>query len=119
MDIITIFAGTLVIFLVGWDNTMFSSVNEERKLPLSYHVMFPRGSNPGDWTEQPPSMGELISRMEEQVILIEKACKGYLNEPLKESFLGLSTLGDMVVFHLNHENLHMGIIKSMNQMLLK
>lgn len=105
--------------LVGWDNTMFPSVNEERKLPLSYHVMFPRGSNPGDWTEQPPSMHKLISQLEEQVILIEIACKGHLDKPLKDPFLDLSTLGDMIVFHLNHENLHMGTIKSMKQMLLK
>lgn len=31
----------------------------------------------------------------------------------------MKTLGDMVVFHMNHENFHMGIIKSMMQTLLK
>jgi len=105
--------------LVGWDNTVFPAVNMERQLPLSYHLMFPRGSKPENWTEQPPSMDKLIKELDEQAILIEKVCKGHLNEPLKESFLGMSTLGDMIVFHMNHENLHMGIIKSMKQMLLK
>nr|WP_202406225.1 DinB family protein [Pontibacillus yanchengensis] len=104
--------------LVGWDNTLFPAVNEERQIPQYYHLLFPNGSKPDDWTEEPPSMDELIKQLEEQPILIEQACKGHLNEPLNESFLGMKTLGDMLVFHMNHENLHMGIIKSMKQMLL-
>lgn len=105
--------------LVGWDNTMFPAVNEERQMPLSYHLMFPSGSKPDDWIEQPPSMNRLIKELEEQAVQIERLCKGHLNEPLKESFLGMTTLGEMVVFHLNHESLHMGIIKSMKHMLVK
>lgn len=104
--------------LVGWDHTIFPAVNEERQMPLSYHLMFPSGSKPENWTEQPPSMDTLIKQLEKQAILIEQVCKGRLNEPLKESFLGMKTLGDMVIFHMNHENLHMGTIKSMKQMLL-
>lgn len=79
--------------------------------------MFPSGSNPENWDEQPPSMAQIIRDLEEQPIHIEQACRGKLNEPLLEPFLGLKTLGDMVMFHMNHENLHMGIIKSMKLML--
>lgn len=104
--------------LIGWDNTMFPAVNEERQMPLSYHLLFPSGSKPENWSEQPPSLDELIKKLDEQPIQIEQACKGHLDEPLKESFLGMRTLGDMVMFHMNHENLHMGIIKSMRQLLL-
>jgi len=105
--------------LVGWDNTMFPAVNMDRQMPLSYHWMFPSGSKPENWTKQPPTMDRLMKQLEEQPILIEQACKGHLDEPLNESFLGLRTLGDMVIFHMNHESLHMGIIKSMKQILLK
>jgi len=105
--------------LVGWDHTVFPAVTQERRLPLSYHVMFPSGSKPDNWTGQPPTMDQIIILLEEQPILIEQACEGHLHEPLKEPFLGMKTLGDMVVFHMNHENLHMGIIKSMMQTLLK
>lgn len=105
--------------LVGWDNTMFSAVDKERQMPLSYHLMFPRGSKPENWTEQPPSMDMLIKQLEEQPIHIEQACKEHLDDPLKVSFLGMRKLGDMFVFHMNHESLHMGIIKSMKQTLLK
>ncbi|HWL24621.1 MAG TPA: DinB family protein [Ureibacillus sp.] len=104
--------------LVGWDHAMFPAVNEERQLPLSYHLMFPRGSKPESWTEQPPSVDELIKQLEVQPAMIEQFCKGNLDKPLKEPFLGMKTLGDMVVFHMNHENLHMGIIKSIKQQLL-
>ncbi|MGM0840125.1 MAG: DinB family protein [Bacillota bacterium] len=105
--------------LVGWDHTMFPAVDKERRMPRSYHMMFPRESRPQDWTEQPPSMEKLIKELEEQPLLIEQACKGHLGEPLKESFLGMKTVGDMMVFHMNHESLHMGIIKSMKQALSK
>ena len=104
--------------LVGWDHTMFPAVHEKRQLPLSYHLMFPSGSKPENWDEQAPSMAQIVKLLEQQPNHIERACKGYLNEPLKNSFLGMTTLGEMVVFHMNHENLHMGIIKSMKQMLL-
>lgn len=105
--------------LVGWDHSMFLSVNEERRLPLSYHLMFPRGSKPEDWAEQPPSMDELITLLEEQPHLIEKACKSHLDKPLKAPLLSMKTVGDMLVFHMNHESLHMGTIRSMKQILLK
>ncbi|MBU5210212.1 DinB family protein [Heyndrickxia oleronia] len=104
--------------LVGWDNTMFPAVNEKRQMPLTYHLLFPSGSKPENWSDEQPSMVELIKQLDEQPIQIEQACKGHLDEPLKESFLGMKTLGDMVMFHMNHENLHMGIIKSMRQLLL-
>ncbi|WEA37537.1 DinB family protein [Lysinibacillus fusiformis] len=104
--------------LVGWDHTIFPTVNVERQLPLSYHLMFPSGSKPENWDIQPPSMAQIIRQLEEQPIHIERTCRGKLNEPLLETFLGMKTLGDMVVFHMNHENLHMGIIKSMKQMLI-
>lgn len=105
--------------LVGWDNTMFPAVYEERQMPLSYHLMFPSGSTPEHWTEQPPSMDTLIAQLEEQTTFVEQACRGHLDEPPKESFLGMITIGEMVLFHMNHESIHMGIIKSMKQMLLK
>ncbi|KGP71582.1 DinB family protein [Pontibacillus yanchengensis] len=104
--------------LVGWDQAIFPELNEERQLPLTFHKMFPNGSNPEIWTEQPPSMDDLIKIMEIQPNLLEKACKGHLDKPLKESFLGMTTLGDVIVFHMNHENLHMGLIKSMKQILV-
>ncbi|MDX8365558.1 DinB family protein [Cytobacillus sp. IB215665] len=103
--------------LVGWDHTMFPAVNEKRQLPLTYHQMFPRGSKPQNWTEHPPSIEEIINKLEEQPDLIVRSCMGHLDDPLHESFLGMETLGDMVVFHMNHENLHIGIIKSMKNLL--
>ncbi|HEU5138699.1 MAG TPA: DinB family protein [Bacillales bacterium] len=103
--------------LAGWDHTMFPAVGMERQLPLSYHLMFPRGSKPADWTEEPPSMDELIQRLEEQPQQIEEACKGHLEDPLEEPFLHMTTLGEMFVFHMAHENLHVGTINSMKKTL--
>ncbi|MBD1222065.1 DinB family protein [Virgibacillus halodenitrificans] len=104
--------------LIGWDNTMLPAVDMKRQMPLSYHLMFPSGSSPEGWTDQPPSMDQLIKQLEDQPIHIENVCKGHIEDDLKEPFLGMRTLGDMVVFHMNHESLHMGIIKSMKQSLL-
>ncbi|HET7579265.1 MAG TPA: DinB family protein [Bacillales bacterium] len=103
--------------LASWDHTMFPGVGLERQLSLSYHIMFPRGSKPDDWSEKPPSMEELIQKLEEQPRQIEEACKGHLGGKLAEPFLHMTTLGEMVAFHIAHENLHVGTIKSMKQML--
>ncbi|WP_240035104.1 hypothetical protein [Neobacillus notoginsengisoli] len=67
-------------------------------MPLSYLSMFPAGSKPEDWMEQPPLMAKLIDQLEEQVVFIEQACKGHLDEPLK-TFLGMKTIGDFVIFN--------------------
>ena len=104
--------------LVGWDNTMFPEVSKERQLHPSYHVLFPSGSKPAYWTEQPPSLDEIIIQLKEQPAVIEQACKGCLSKSLKHSFLDMKTLGDMFIFHMNHESLHMGIVKSAKQLLL-
>lgn len=103
--------------LVGWDHTMFPAVGKERQMPLSYHLMFPRGSKPDDWTEKPPSLDEIIQRLETQPNEIIEASKGRLDDKLEEPFLHITNLGEMVVFHMNHETLHAGTIKSMYRIL--
>ncbi|WP_430787452.1 DinB family protein [Virgibacillus flavescens] len=105
--------------LVSWDYTMLPAVNKDIQTPSSYNKMFARGTKPQDWTEQSPTMEEIIKQLEEQPNHTVQACKGHLNDPLKESFLAMETLGDMAVFHMNHENLHVGIINSMKKFLLK
>lgn len=104
--------------LVGWDHTMFPAVGIERQLPLAYHLMFPGGSRPSEWTENPPAIEEIIKKLEEQPKQIKKACKGHLDDKLEEPFLQMETLGEMVVFHMNHENLHVGTINGMKKILL-
>ncbi|WP_275576535.1 DinB family protein [Mangrovibacillus cuniculi] len=103
--------------LVGWDNTIYTIIGEARKLDPSYHLMFPRGTSPKEWTGNPPSLNEIIELLESQISNMEVACKGKLKTPLKQSFLGMETVEEMILFHMNHENFHMGIVKGMRQAL--
>lgn len=104
--------------LVGWDHSIFTILAKDRQLPDSYHTLFPRGSYPDSNIEKLPHINELIKLLETQVSAIEEACSGKLDHKLDNPFLGMTTLGEMVLFHINHESLHMGVIKSMNQILL-
>lgn len=103
--------------LVGWDNTVYPVIGEARRLDSSYHLMFPSGSSPKEWAGNPPSLNEIVELLESQISNMEVACKGKVQTPLKQPFLGMETLEEMILFHMNHENFHMGIVKGMRQTL--
>ncbi len=46
--------------LVGWDHAVFSTLGMERRMPLQYHLMFPRESSPAGWKGQPPPYDEML-----------------------------------------------------------
>ncbi|MGP4081241.1 DinB family protein [Pseudalkalibacillus sp. R45] len=96
--------------LAGWDHTVSQTLDIERMLPQQYHVMFPRESSPVDWNEQPPSYEELLKRLKEQPDQMIEVCRGKLDQPLKGEFFHMKTLGEMFLFHMNHEALHMSTI---------
>ncbi|WP_408009753.1 DinB family protein [Pseudalkalibacillus sp. A8] len=101
--------------LVGWDHTVFATLEMERRMPLQYHLMFPRESSPADWKEHPPSFEELLQNLKEQPDEIIEVSRGKLEEPLKRGFLHMKTLGEMFLFHMNHEALHMGTINMLKR----
>jgi len=103
--------------LVTWDEGIYNSLSMKRVLPKDYDSFFKRGSKPSEWEKQPPSFDEITERLEIQTEQIINACRGKLDLPLKFDFLGMKTLGEMFVFLIAHESLHMGVISSIRKVI--
>jgi hypothetical protein len=103
--------------LVGWDHGIFSNLNQERKIPLKYHIMFPNGSKPSDWKEEPLSFEAILENLNIQQEQIINASRGKLDKSLAKPFLHMTTLGEMFLFYISHESLHLGYINTIKRLL--
>ncbi|TFB21782.1 DinB family protein [Filobacillus milosensis] len=103
--------------LVGFDDVVASTLGTERQLSDKYHIMFPRESSPTDWTEEPPSMIEIKEKLKQQPEELGEAVKGKLDTPLKQEFMGMKTLGEMLQFLTAHDALHLSTMNSIRRLL--
>ncbi|WP_085506446.1 DinB family protein [Thalassobacillus devorans] len=101
--------------LVGWDHTVCNHFKLERMLPLQYHLLFPRGSSPSEWKDEPPNASKLMEQLEQQPAKLIEISKGKLDTQLEEPFLHMTTLGEMFLFHISHEAMHLSVINKINQ----
>ncbi|MGG1685013.1 DinB family protein [Pseudalkalibacillus sp. NRS-1564] len=91
----------------------------EKSLPINYSALFKAGTRPGDWTEEPPSLIEIKHYLIEQNKRISEL-EGELSESLQSefsigSYLTLETVGELILFLMNHENLHLGTISGIKR----
>jgi hypothetical protein len=84
--------------------------------PTEYAGLFAMGTSPLNWTQQPPSMSELIHLLSGQQLLIRTALAHRLDEKVEKPFttsagLYLETVRDILSFTLYHEGMHFSTIK--------
>lgn len=97
--------------LVAWDHGIFPKINESRRIPQKYHFMFPKGSRPSAWTEEPPAYEEIVSRLRSQVDEIITASDGKLNDLVAQPFLRVKYVRGMFTFHLREEEHHLNCMR--------
>ncbi|PFG12573.1 DinB family protein [Bacillus sp. es.036] len=91
----------------------------EKSLPGNYTPLFKAGTRPEQWAESPPSLAEIKYYLLEQINRI-KELEGKLRDPLQHefsigSYLELETIGELLLFLMNHENLHLGTISGIKR----
>lgn len=91
----------------------------QNNLPVPYPALFKAGTRPDEWTEDPPSLSELKHQLLEQNTRLNKL-DGQLRDPLQSdfsigSYLKLETIGELLLFLMNHENLHLGTISGIKR----
>ena len=91
----------------------------ENFLPDNYARLFKAGTRPNEWTEEPPSLTELKQYLLEQIKQVQEL-EGQLNESVATefsigSYLTLETIGELLLFLMNHENLHLGTINGIKR----
>ncbi|MBG9565080.1 DinB family protein [Brevibacillus agri] len=88
--------------------------------PPSYAAMFSPGTKPADWQGNIPSLETLAAQLKEQHARIKEQFQSRLNESLPKPFeLGdkgvMHTYGEIMVFTLFHEGMHIGMISSLRK----
>ncbi|QHA34416.1 DinB family protein [Rossellomorea marisflavi] len=77
-------------------------------LPARYAELFGYGSKPADWSGDVPSVEELSSQLQDQLVRINELSDEHLAQPLEQPFHGLKTFGELAHLSLSHESQHLG-----------
>lgn len=95
---------------------LFVAPGGENGLPAHYDTFFANGTKPGDWTDTPPSMEEIIDRLQDQENRF-KACEAALPKPFTlGSGLVMETAGQLINMAIYHEGVHTGYMNAMKRM---
>lgn len=93
-------------------------IADNSEVPADYAKFFGYGTSPATWDGTPPSWTELMERLRAQPDQLKNKFTGRLEEPLlRESELGMSTIGEVIPRTLYHEWYHLGYIQSIHRCL--
>lgn len=101
--------------LISLPGLVMPRIGENFPYPKEYLTYFNRGTSPKDWTDTPPSLNEIKEKMEAQTELIKQHVTGKCDQPLEKPFMGMTTVGGLLAFAINHEVLHIGTILGMRK----
>jgi len=104
------------------EKLVIERLGEEPKIPKDFVSCFGGGTKPTDWVDTPPTFSEIFTTMTEQKTRIKEILFGRLNEPLLNPFktktgFSFNTAGEILLFSIYHEALHVETIKRMYQIL--
>ena len=95
------------------DGLVFGKSGEGRMLPAEYKTFFEYGTRPSSWIGEPPSWDEICTRTNDQVMQLRSVFAGRLDaKAMANPFKG-ETVGDLLLFNLYHESVHIGLISAM------
>jgi hypothetical protein len=86
-------------------------------LPANYSDLFANGTSPLNWTEEPPSLSELITLLSGQYERVSRSLEHRLDEKIEKPYttsagLYLETVRELLSFMLYHEGMHFSNIKA-------
>ncbi|WEG16878.1 DinB family protein [Alkalihalophilus pseudofirmus] len=100
-------AGHIVVI---HDRLTAQMLGEAPSYPKGYDTYFNKGTSPKDWDDAVPSLEEIKAELEGQIAKLEQKLTGNLDrEPLGNVF-DMPTVGDLTVFSVGHEAMHLSTI---------
>lgn len=97
---------------VAWDRGIFQNVFREKRLPEHYASYFANGTSPSQWNGDAPALEEIITHLEEQLLVICEHMAGNWDQDLVNPFLQFTKASHMFFFLLSHEAMHLGQIRT-------
>lgn len=91
---------------------------EELPIPPSFNEWFAYGTNPSHFTEQTPSLQQLIDTLKEQPNIIQERYQDRLEEEFTPTEMGMHTIEQVLIRTIFHEGLHIGAIQALKRQIL-
>ncbi|WP_368503012.1 DinB family protein [Alkalihalophilus sp. As8PL] len=106
-------AGHIVVI---HDRLTAQMLGEAPSYPEGYDTYFDKGTSPDDWDDQVPSLNEIMAELEGQVEKLRGSIQGRLGEEPKGNVFNMPTIGDLAMFAVGHEAMHLSTIQSLMRM---
>lgn len=84
--------------------------NEPSKIPSNFSTSFGFGTSPSDFTNETPSLSELISLLKEQPTLLKNLYGHRLEEEFPPIDMGMCTIEQVLIRTIFHEGIHLQAI---------
>ncbi|MCM3760300.1 DinB family protein [Alkalihalobacillus oceani] len=101
--------------LVVADRILRHAANYQAVVPDHYTSFFDMGTSPAQWSEEPPSLAEIVRYAEAQLEAVQRLSDNGCDLPLAKTFdlrgTTFTTLSDLLGFLSYHEGLHLGACK--------
>jgi|DewCreStandDraft_2_1066082.scaffolds.fasta_scaffold13470_3 hypothetical protein len=102
--------------LTTQERLSYRLIQEPLELPESLMALFLNGTKPADWQTPPPDMSTLLPLLKEQPTRMKQRLEGRLEEQITIPFKDLKRLGEVLIFSIGHEALHVGYIMAMKKL---
>lgn len=99
------------------DQYLWIRVLTKDALPVSpsFNEWFGYGTNPSHFTEQTPTIAELIQFLKEQPDVIQEKYQDRLEEEFLPTEMGMHTIEQVLIRTIFHEGLHIGAIQALKR----
>ncbi|MCP1145051.1 DinB family protein [Lysinibacillus endophyticus] len=91
--------------------------NGQKNLPENYGQHFAGGTKPADWTNDVPSVEDILVKLQEQLERINQISDDSFEIELEKPFIGNKTVGELAAFGAFHESLHLGQIQILKRLI--
>jgi uncharacterized damage-inducible protein DinB len=95
--------------------------NVEPQLPDDYMRYFGQHSSPISWDDAPPPFVDIVSLLQSQTDHIVHCLGNRMDERLRKPFkrngMSMNTIGELLIYSVYHEGVHIGMINAMMKLL--
>ncbi|GGI17847.1 DinB family protein [Gottfriedia solisilvae] len=107
---------------VAQEKFAFQLTGEHTKFPANMNSLFDPGTQPSNWTVEPPTIPQMIYLLNEQLERIELTLADKMNHEIPTPYnsstgLNFNTVEELMVFCVYHEAMHFAAIKNINALI--
>lgn len=90
---------------------------EEMPISMKFNEWFGYGSKPSDFTNETPTVSQLIAMLKEQPFIIQEKYQDRMEEEFPPTDMGMYTIEQVLIRTIFHEGIHLSTIREIKRKL--